>query len=404
MRGALAACALAAFLVAGDTTAGGRPVGYAVLSKGGTSELVRVDPATLRISGPRLPLAHHQLPWSRSPEGSRVAVASASARSIRVVDLPGWFVVRDVRLRGNPAALAWPRHDRLLVVLWGRVLRAVALDPETGRTTAAATLGRGSLLDAARTPAGLALLLAPLTGIGTARLVTVDAHARARSVRLDGIDAGWKTVQRASGTAPGLSRYSTPGLAIDHRGRRALVVSGSALAVVDLTTRAVRIAPMRIRRLADGGFSEGTYRRAAWLRGNVVAVTGRNDRVTGTGAGRRQATAAAGLLFVDVRTLAVRRVDARASTMTRAGDLLLATGSGGITGYDLAGRRRFRVLPRRWLPELPVVGRYAYVGGADTYKRHRVRVLDLRSGRTRAVWVRGALTPLSDATPRICWC
>lgn len=404
MRGALAACAVAALLVAGDTVGGGHPPAYATVSTGATSELVRVDPANLRISGPRLPLGRHQLPWTRSPDSSRLAVASGSARSIRVVDLPGWFVVRDIRLPGHLVALAWPRHDRLLAVLWGRVLRAVALDPGTGRTTAAATLGRGTVVDAARTPDGLALLLGPQTGIGTPSLVTVDARVRVRSVRMDGFEAGWRRLGSATGVETPLSRYSTPGLALDPGGRRALVASGSSLAIVDLRTRAVRVAPIRVRTLSDGGFSEGTYRRAVWLRRDVVAVTGWTDRLTGEGARRRQTTTAAGLLLVDGRTLSARKIDTRARSLTRAGDLLLATGSGGVTAFDLDGRRRYRVLPRRWLGELPVVGRYAYIGGSDTYKRHRVQVLELRTARTRAVWVKGALTPLSDATPRICWC
>lgn len=403
MRGALAACALGALVLAGGTAGGGRKPAYATLSKGTTSELVRVDPATLRISGPRLPLWRHDLPWARSPDGSQLAFGSGRVRSIRLVDLRNWYVVRDVRLPNPLVALAWPRRDRLVAIVAGRccpqALRALALDPASGRTIASSRVGRGSVLDGARTPVGLAVVLAPRTRIGLARLVTVDWRARVRSVGL-GIEAGWTTVGSAS-SGPPLSRFRTPGLAVDPAGRRALVAGGATLAAVDLRTLRVRAAPLRVRVLADGGVSSGTFRRAVWLAGDYVAVTGWTNRA----AQRSQTTIPAGLLRVDVRTLAVRRLDARTSSVIRARGLLLASGGRGLTVYDLDGRRRYRLLGNRWRGEVRVAGSYAYAGARDSYKRHPVQVLDLRSVRpAREVWVGALLVPLSDVTPTVCWC
>jgi hypothetical protein len=403
VRGGLAACALAGILLVGGPAAGSRPPAYATISKGTTSALVRVDPATLRISGPRLSLWRHDLPWTRSPDGSQLAFGSGRVRSIRLVDLRDWYVVRDLPLPNQLVALAWPRADRLVAVVAGRccpqALRALALNPASGRITASSRVGSGAVLDGARTPVGLALLLAPQTRIGFARLVTVDWAALVRSVGL-GIEAGWTTVGSAS-SGPPLSRFRTPGLAVDPAGHRALVAGGSTLAAVDLRTLRVRAAPLRFRTLADGGVSSGTFRRAVWLAGDVVAVTGWTNRA----AQRSQTTLPAGLLHVNASTLAVRRLDARTSTVTRARGLLLASGARGLTVYDLDGRRRYQVLGNQWLGDVRVAGSYAYAGARDSYKSHPVQVLDLRSGgRVREVWVRGLLAPLSDVTPTVCWC
>jgi hypothetical protein len=211
VRGALAAFAsLLTLGLASDTIAADRPLAYARLSKGVTSELVRVDPATLRISGRRLPLWRHDQPWVRSPDGSRLAVGSGRARSIRIVDLRGWYVVRDIVLPRHLVALAWPRPDRLVAVVAGRCcpqpLHALALEPTSGRTVASSRVWSGNVLAAALTQEGLALVLARQRGIGAARLATIDAAARVRVVRVDSVEAGWATDARPSRSGQPVSR------------------------------------------------------------------------------------------------------------------------------------------------------------------------------------------------------
>jgi hypothetical protein len=271
----------------------------AVLSTGVTAELVRVDPRTLRIEGRRLSLARHALPWTRSPDGSRVAIGGA--RSIRLVDVRAWQRHRDVRLRGTLVALAWPEPRRLLAILAGRCcpqrLRAVVFDPATGKPT----------------------------------------------------------VQRP-----------------------------------------------------DGGFGSGSYRRAAWIARDLVAVAGWNDRVVGKGTRRRQESQPAGLLLIDVRTLTIRTVEPRATFFTRVGRLLLVpegSRGGGLSAYGFDGLRRFRSPRLTAVGELPSAGRFTYVGLSDQYRTHPVRVLDLTSGRVvRTVSVPGMLTLLTEAAPRVCRC
>lgn len=411
MTRALGAAALAALVAGVGARAGTSPATYATLARGVESELVRIDPATLRVDAARLPLGRHDMPWVRSPDRSRLAVGSGRVRSIRIVDLRAWRVLRDVRLSGSLLAVAWPQRSRLLAVVAGRCcpqrLRAIAFDAGTGRVAASRRLGAATFVTAARTPGGLVVLLGPPTGISAPRLVLLDVNGGVRSVRVDGLESGWRSLGNGSASAPPVSRYRTPGLAVDPAGRRALVAGGESLALVDLRTLTVRVRLLRTRSLADGGFSSGTYRRALWLRGELVAVTGRNDRVRGKATSRSQQTAPAGLLLVDTRTLAARRLDTTTTGVTTARGLLLATGDWGVTAYGRDGRRRYRALRGVTLgePQLPVAGDYAYYGGADSYKRHLVLVLDLRSGRVvRDVWVPGALTPLTDANPRVCWC
>jgi hypothetical protein len=345
IRALLAAAIFAALVVAGGTGAAGPTTVLATLSRGVESDLVRVDPATLRTVDPRLALGRHGQLWTRSPDGARLGVGGG--RSIRIVDVRAWRLVRDLPLRGALVALSWPRADRLVAIVAGRCcpepLRALAIDAATGRVVARAALGRSPRLAAVRTPEGLALLLGPPRGVGPARLVVVGASGRARSARLGGIEAGAVTVRQRSPSAVPLTRYRTPGLAVDPAGRRALVAGNATLALVDLRTFAVRFAPLRVRTLADGGLSSGTYRRALWLRGDLVAVTGWTDRVPGKGAQRRVDTAPRGLLLVDARTLTVRRLDAGTSNVVLAGGLLLATDGirgAGLTAYSLDGRRR----------------------------------------------------------------
>jgi hypothetical protein len=410
VRRIAALAAFAALLLVPGTQAGRPAPVLATLSSGVTADLVRLDPATLRIEGPRLPLWRHALPWTRLPDGSRLAIGGA--RSIRLVDVRAWRRLRDVRFRGALVALAWPEPRRLLTILAGRCcpqrLRAVVFDPETGKPTVQRSLGRGSAYGAVGTPSGLVLLLAPPVGIGAPRVVTLDAAARGRTIAVRGVEAGWARVRRASPSGPSEQRYRTPGLAVDEDGARALVVGAGGFVLVDLRTGEGEWRPLHARTLAAGGFGSGSYRRAAWIAPDLVAVAGWDDRVLGEGTKRRQESRPAGLTLIDVRTLTVRTVEPRATFFSRAGGLLLVpegSRGGGLSAYRLDGRRRFRVPRVRAVGDLSSAGRFTYVGLSEQYRTHPVRVIDLSSGRVvRTVSVPGMLTLLTPATRRVCQC
>jgi hypothetical protein len=69
---------------------------------------VRVDPSTLRIFGPRVELGRHDQPWSRSPDGSFLAVAGGRVPSLVVVDVTRMRALRSIPLDGSIVALVWP--------------------------------------------------------------------------------------------------------------------------------------------------------------------------------------------------------------------------------------------------------------------------------------------------------
>jgi hypothetical protein len=147
-------------------------------------------------------------------------------------------------------------------------------------------------------------------------------------------------------------------------------------------------------------------RQAAWLGHGIVAVAGEDHRNEVGPAGLVQTTTPAGLRLVDTRTWSVRTLDEAAVSFTRSGGLLVGTsfGPGRLSVYEADGR----LLSRSMLPPasgLQIAGARAYVTLGNEYRRHRVRVVDLRSGATlRTVRVPGWFFPLSRSSPQLCWC
>jgi DNA-binding beta-propeller fold protein YncE len=407
--------ALAA-LVAPAARARERPL-YAELSHGAKGELVRVDPATLAIQpGPRIALGLHDMPWTRSPDGKLLAVGSGRTGSVSVVDLAAGRVVRDLPLPSTSLALAWPAGDRLLVVTQRCCpsrLRALALDPASGRVVGSSQLGPGTLVAATATVRGLVLLLGAQGRLADARLALVAPDGSGRSVTLPGFPAGFVPA-KPNTTAP-IMRYATPALAVDPAGRRAYVVAHAPqVAAVDLRTLAVTVHALPERSLADGGISVGFYRRAVWAGDAVLALTGHDDALAGNGARAAQTTSAFGLRLVDTRTWTVRIADQDATAVAATAAGLLATASvydplhnrssgGGVTLYDARGRRLWHALGRRALDVLPSAGSRAYVFLGNAYGTHTAIVLDLATGKATYERVPGWLDVLG-AAPQTCWC
>jgi hypothetical protein len=422
MRRALAAGAvLAAVAVAPGAGAGERGHAYALVSKGVTATLVELDPATLRQTDARsLPVGRHDLPWARSPDGSQLLIGSGRTTSLVAVDLEHLRTLREIRLPGMPSGLAWPTARRALVVVPGRCcpspLRLVALDPQSGRVVASRRLGTGSLMSAARVPAGLVLLIGGATRIEPSRIVVARADGRVREVVVRGIPAGYESHPGPAGTP--VSRNRRPGLAVDPSGRHAYLVGPHAAAVVDLRTGAIVYHALRERQLAaclDGcGLSEGSYRTVAWVLPGRLAISGYDDKLVGTGTNQTRLTTPVGLRLLSTRTWTMRRLDATTSSLSVAGGVLLGYGAvwsartgvttSGIRGYGLDGRRRFVALRDRSVSAIPTFGNLAYVGLNDGYRSHAVRVIDLRRGRVVArPLVEGAVFLVGD-TPSVCWC
>jgi hypothetical protein len=385
-----------------------------VVSEDRRPRLVRVDPQTLRPRNGRsvdlgsegcAPRSGGQAcwqvpPWSFSPDRSLVAVARHEAgvvRSLRLVDVARRRVAADVPLAGGAVGLlAWSQRGRVLAVqelCCDEQQRLLVVDVTRRRVTGRRSLG-GTVRRVGRTPREFVLLLAPPREIGPARLAVVDGAGAVRSLRLERIPAGEQLLDRSSHRM----RRRLPGLAVDPSGRRAFVVDPGLVAEVDLVTLAVTYHELtrstsllaRIRdwlepaAYAKGG--SGRTRSARWLGGGLIAVTGADED--------HERVLPAGLDLVDTRDWSVRTIDDGTTDVRVAGDLLLATGSLGLTAYGFDGDRRFELFGGReaWIEQV-YDGRAYVAGGVRPDGRPApLRVVDLATGR-----------PADERTGRLPW-
>jgi hypothetical protein len=214
---------------------------------------------------------------------------------------------------------------------------------------------------------GLVLILGPRGDVGRSLIVRVSAGGRVRSAPLPEIRSG--SVGRPD---------SRPGLAVDHSGARAFVVqAGSPVAEVDLPTLQVRAHPPLLRGRAPDA-TTGATRDALWLGKGLLAVTGSDSRSSGL-------ATPAGLTLVDTLAGSARKHDRRATDAVLARGTLLASSSpysgrgtfgSGLTGYSLAGTRRFH----RYGDE-PVTGVQPLGSKVLVMTPKRTALIDARTGR-----------------------
>jgi hypothetical protein len=357
---ALAALAVAvAFVLPAPAATTAPPLLLGVVLDGGQGHLARLDPDTLRPlrTGSFLTNGYTVAP-ALSPDRSTVALESTSFIGLRLVDVASLRIRSEVRLRltgAHVVASAWPTQRRL-------VLAAVHANP-TGVVFVIVDTERAKVVDvrrvsgtavrAARTRDGIALLLAPVTGIGPSRLA-VASPSRLRVWRLP-VRAGrsWST----TGT------QTIPALAVDPtRGRAYVVDPGERLAEIDLATGRTEVRALARRSLQKG--VNGPQRDASWLGGGLLAVTGTDDSVRIVDGQPVVGTDPAGLELVDVRDATVRIVDSETSRVFPAGGVLVALGTSDAVplrayGYDGALRFQVDVGAGDWVQ---VVGARAYVG------------------------------------------
>jgi hypothetical protein len=354
--------------------------------------LVFVDPLSLRPvpgAAPRLP--GRVGAWARAPDGSGVVVADDRGSVLRFVR--GERVrALDVGARGQVAALAWPRPDRVWLALaapgccaTGTTTVAV-VDPIGRRVVARRRLAAG-LARVAETPDGLVLLLAPSATIGLASLATVDAAGRVETVALEHVSAGLLPTEGV----PFILRARRPGLAVDPARRRAYVILGRPEVVeVDLQRRRVVYHPLTparslLERLHDlveppaqAQPTAGPVRTASWLEPGVIAVAGRDSHVRWRAdGGLEQAGRPAGLELIETERWQTHALDERAAGFRAAHGLVLTTHAG-LTVYHADGRTAFRLFGDRPVELAAVAGSLAYVRAPDLH------IVDLAAGRVVA--------------------
>jgi hypothetical protein len=339
--------------------------------------LARIDPASLEATGRRVYVGPTSGSWAFSPDRSLLAVAAQTSTGrdvVRVVDPVSLRQRAMVRLAHGLGAVAWPAPNRVLALSPGRgwgLVEVVAYDPLARRVVRRAQLN-GTLLRTARTPGGLALLLAPEDGMGAARLAVVDADGRVRTTALD-LVAGWVEPDGE----PWVFRQRVPGLAVDPEGGRVFVVPAESRVVeVELATLAVREHALsqpvsllgRLRAwlepAAHAKASDGPVRSARWLGNGLLAVSGSDGRATvRDGRIERQTWTPAGLKLIDTQTWLLRTVNERASGFLFAEGMLLASGTSiGLLAYSPYGEERFALFPDRSPWVSGVIDGRAYVG------------------------------------------
>ena len=305
--------------------------------------LVEVDPVTLEAAGDALDLPDTGYEaWSRSPDGSTIALAPWNVARVRLVAADGLRRGRDVVLPAGHFAqqLDWVAHDRLLALVGaccnsGQFLAVI--DTARGRIVRQHDV-TGPVWRTAAAPQGLVLVVGP-RGLGPARLALVRPDGRVASVALPQTQVG---ARRRPGDYR--SAVRTPGLAVDAAAGRAFVVGADEpVAEVDLRTLRVRyhrLAAARTVQAAAKG-AVGPERFATWVDG-VLAVSGWNARGIRLD-GRDLRFDPAGVHLIDTRTWRRRTVAPLGGTFAAEGDAVAVPLARRLAVFGADGSARLSV-------------------------------------------------------------
>lgn len=383
MKRLLTGLLLAAALVGTATASQPGSRVLAVEWEAGGGKLRWVSPTTLRPIGPAV-LNVGGAPAdiaAVSPDGAVAAIGGGAEGRLRFVRLR---TLRQEGLlwlgKGSVFRGVWATPRRLVLVLGGARPEVVVVDPRARKV-----LRREQLAGAAMgaIPAGgrVLTLLARRGGIGPVQLAVIAGDGSVRTVAIPGITAG----ATAPPTPTGVSRFASPGLAA--QGRRAVVLGRESLVEVDLETLAVREQRLDTRTTARATkLMEGWGRSAVWLQGNTIAYSGWSAEA--------EKRTTLGVRIADVDTGVTRMLDAKASSMQRAGSTLLVHGNGPLRGFELDGTLRFELLGGTDTGYVQVAGDYAYVGSGNST---RFSVVDVQTG--TVVGVAGTAKPTVVLAP-----
>ena len=360
---------------------------YGIAWQNRQTSVVELDALTLRPVSRSVALGTAARYLGRSPgAGARAAFAvGESGARIVFVDVAKMKREGAVTL---PCAVSgeitWDVANRLVTTCGSGASSVLVVDPVKRKLRSRTPL-RGTVTEVRAANGVLATLLAPLDGIGRARLVVVDTSARVRTVALPGISAGMQVVD------PQHSRFRTesPALALSRSGDRAVVVPavGSVvevdLARLDTVAHAVT-TPTPTPTLARASKElEGSVRHAVWTWSGTVAVSGW-DGIPG----ETHATRAAGVTLIDVAKWTSRQIGVGSNVASNGWSVLgwssiwdisaqRAVGNG-LTGYSADGAERFHLFGDEAVSVATVAGTYAYLASPD-FKGYRI--VDTESGK-----------------------
>lgn len=377
----LAALVLAAVPAAAKEPLAPRTV-FGITWQGRQTSFAQLDALTLRPAGKAVALGQSARYLGRSPgRGMRAAFATGEAGNhIVFVDLAKMKREGQVSLPCSIAgAIAWDVANRLLAACTDSAASVLVVDP-VKRNVRSRTALRGTLVDAKAAGGMLVALLAPLDGIGRARLAVAPATGRVRTVALPGIEAGSRILDNETYRVRG----EYPALALSLGGERAVVVpAAGAVVEVDLARLGTVAHALSSPTLARSNKQfEGSVRHAVWTYSGTIAVSGW-DGVPG----QQHASRAAGITLIDVREWTSRSLGAGSNVATNGWSLLgwssiwdpaaQRTVGSGLTGYSAAGARRFHLFGEDAVSVSAIAGRYAYLASADF---RRFRIVDTETG------------------------
>jgi hypothetical protein len=366
MRRLLTGLFLAAVLV--GTAGAAQPERVlAVEWQAGGGTLRWVSPTTLRPVGPAM-LNVGGAPANVaavSPNGAVAALGGGADGRLRFVRLGSLRQEGLLSLgEGSVFRGVWATPRRLVLLLGGARPQVVTIDPTVRKVLRREQLA-GTVMRATAADGRVLTLLAQTSGVGPVQLAVIGGDGSVRTVKIPGITAG----VTAPATPEGVARIASPALAA--HGSRAAVLGRESLVDVDLATLAVREQRLETRTTARAlKRVEGWGRNMVWLRGSSIAYSGWSAD------GEKQTTL--GVWVADIDTGATRVLDAKASSMQRAGSTLLVHGSGPLRGYELDGALRYELLGDSDTGYVQIAGRYAYVGSGNST---RFDVVDVEAGR-----------------------
>jgi hypothetical protein len=321
------------------------------------SELVSVDPLSLKPSGRRVPLATGG-GWATafSPDQRKLALSGGMGlAAVELVDVRRMrsLGVVDLKMPGTVSLLSWQPLGYLFAVVEDEHERAVVTIDPVGLSVQARHRIAGTILQAKEATGQVVLLLGPPDGIGPLRLAVVGGKGMA-SAAIPGFVGGWRTDRTGEVVH---TREEVPALVIDDDGRRALVFSGRSVADVSLrnlsvTTHALSEPVSLLDRFrnwleprAHAKLVEGFWREGTWLGNGRFAVTGMDYAMSTDGeAGAKPF----GLALVDTRDWSIRKVAEGGANLVVTEYALLTfsyESDNGIGGYDLRREETFRLLP-----------------------------------------------------------
>jgi hypothetical protein len=331
--------------------------------------VAKLDALTLLPVSKAVPTGSAQTTYVARSPGRGTRAAFASFPSLRFLDLKKMRWEYRLGYPGVPADSVWTQANRLVTL--AATATVVVVDPVKRRLRTIRGLG-GSLGAHATTRDRIVAILAPLDGIGPARLAVIDELGRVRIVPLPQIRAGSETLDNGS-----TFRYEWPALAVEDGGARAVVVSAAGT-IVDVGLDTLASAVHATRALASvRKNATGSSRSARWIGSDTIAVSGYDTVFDG----REEHSTPAGLTLIDTRDWSSRRIDSNSVELAFNGAVLLAFGNG-LAGYDWNGALRFTLFDGAHPLPACIAGSYAYFGSGrhytivDTWTGSVVRTVD----------------------------